>query len=753
MLLTALFYLPLLVGWYTFPDGDFTHHFFPFSLFQHAALRGGVLPVWNPYTYGGHPFLADVQAAVFYPVSNLVLLATLPVEEPALRLYLLQVEAVVHVALAANFCALLVTSLTRSRAAGVVAAVSWAFSGYLAGYPALQLAVLRTAIWLPLILWAVMRAWEARRPLLWWSGAGVALAVAFLAGHPQTFLYVAYALAAWLALLAVVNRGRALGGQQVGGLVWMAVVAAGLSAAQWLPSVEFARLSVRADVSYAFVSGGFPLADSWQLLLPGVLTHYSPLYIGVVGLQLALCALVWAANGRGVPEAIPPVANLTWRTAVAFFAGVALFGLLAAYGGNGPLYPLLYRIAPGWNLFRGQERAAYLVAVGLAVLAGYGVALAPRVQAQWRRRAALWSGAVTVAGVYAFGLLWQLVGHSAIGNGRYLLIAAGTLVAGMAVALIVWLPGWSRRRLLWLAGLAAATLFAANIGLNLDRASPQQKVAVAPEVAAVAQAVGGQAAAEAVPGRVYNEFRVYENYGMRAGVEDVWGSSPLRLARYARLFDAFPLDRMWRLLGVEHVITWRRELFGPSQLLDEFPQAADTTYLHRLPDAGARAWAVDTVQAVDDESAWQMLADHQVDLDGVALVATESRVELPGVTPAPRTVNLTRLAHNRLGVVTQGDAPGFVVIAENWMPGWRVASVECADPAACVPGREPGDLLQPVRANLTLLGVLVPAGEVAFELVYAPNSVRLGLGISGVTLVLLLGGVWMAARARRGAEG
>ena len=24
--------------------------------------------------------------------------------------------------------------------------------------------------------------------------------------------------------------------------------------------------------------------------------------------------------------------------------------------------------------------------------------------------------------------------------------------------------------------------------------------------------------------------RVYEDYGMRAGVEDVWGSSPLRLA-------------------------------------------------------------------------------------------------------------------------------------------------------------------------------------------------------------------------------
>ena len=98
--------------------------------------------------------------------------------------------------------------------------------------------------------------------------------------------------------------------------------------------------------------------------------------------------------------------------------------------------------------------------------------------------------------------------------------------------------------------------------------------------------------ASGLPGRVYNEFRAYEDYGMRAGVEDAWGSSPLRLGRYAALFADFPLDRMWRLLGVEHVLTWRKELFGPTELLGEFPQATDTTYLHRLAALQPRAWLV-----------------------------------------------------------------------------------------------------------------------------------------------------------------
>ena len=33
-LLAVLFYLPILLGLRTFPDGDFTHHFLPFSLFS-----------------------------------------------------------------------------------------------------------------------------------------------------------------------------------------------------------------------------------------------------------------------------------------------------------------------------------------------------------------------------------------------------------------------------------------------------------------------------------------------------------------------------------------------------------------------------------------------------------------------------------------------------------------------------------------------------------------------------------------------
>ena len=346
--LTALFSAPILLGLRTFPDGDFTHHFLPFSLFQQGELLEGRLPLWNPYTYGGHPFLADVQAAVFYPLANLFLALTLPWTDAGLRLYFLQAEAIVQVALAGVFTFLLARRLTGNRWAGVVAGLCFAFSGYLTGYPPVQLAVLRTAIWLPLLLWLLLGAVNEPRRWRWCIGAGVTAAVAFLAGHSQTFLYIVYSAGAWLLLLAAL-RWRSLDGRGrlalLLGMAGSALLAGGLAAAQLLPSIEFAGLSVRADVDYAYVAGGFPLQDAWQLLLPGVLTHYSPLYIGVAGLGLACLGALVAL--RGLPGAQAGAQETpAVRLGAAFFLLLALVALLLSFGENGFLYPHFSRFAP-----------------------------------------------------------------------------------------------------------------------------------------------------------------------------------------------------------------------------------------------------------------------------------------------------------------------------------------------------------------------------------------------------------------------
>ncbi|RLT41299.1 MAG: hypothetical protein DWI57_07185 [Chloroflexi bacterium] len=741
----AFFYAPILLGLATFPDGDFTHHFLPFSLFQQSEwLAGRWLPVWNPYTYGGHPFLADIQAAVFYPVGDLLLLLTLPFTAPAARLYFLQVEAVLHIALAGFFTHLLVQRLTGNRQAAFTAGAFFALSGYLTGYPPLQLAILRTAIWLPLICWLLLRAFDEPTRWRWWVGVAAAWATAFLAGHPQTFLHLSYAVVGWMGWLfwqkfltqrrrgAEAQRGELAGGrwqfairnsQFAIRIVTLFLLTLAFSAVQLLPSLEFTRLSVRASVDYAYVSGGFPAQDLWQMLFPGILTQFSPLFIGLPGLFLALLSFTY----------IRPIHNsqFTIHNSLFFFLLVVL-ALLLSLGNNGFLYPLFYRFAPGWNLFRGQERTAYLVAFGLSVLAGYGMVALPGLSQRLRRLAAGGLVIVVAVGGLLFGLFWQRNGGGALPNREFLGVALFTLLVALATAWLFWQKGWGSWREWALIGLGVAVLFWANGGTNVDAFGPARKTLLSPEVAAVQTALNG--------GRVYNEYRVYEDYGMSIAAEDVWGSSPLRLARYAALFDNFPLDRMWRLLGVDTVLTWRRELPVASELLAEFPQATDTTFLHRLAEANPRAWLVQDWQTIDDVTAISLLADHTFDLDKTALLP-------PGMTPPPDTIipsshrpaiQYIRPAPNRLHITLSNNPGGLLVLSENWLPGWR-AEYPISNPQSPIPV---------LRANLTQLALPIPAGALTLELVYWPDSLTWGLVITASALLLVF--VAFLYRRRRG---
>jgi hypothetical protein len=67
--------------WVPEGGGDNASTLLPFYRFAIEELRGGRLPLWNPYLYTGAPFAANLQAAVFYPVTWL--LAAPPSSSPS----------------------------------------------------------------------------------------------------------------------------------------------------------------------------------------------------------------------------------------------------------------------------------------------------------------------------------------------------------------------------------------------------------------------------------------------------------------------------------------------------------------------------------------------------------------------------------------------------------------------------------------------------------------------------------------------
>jgi hypothetical protein len=239
---------------------------------------------------------------------------------------------------------------------------------------------------------------------------------------------------------------------------------------------------------------------------------------------------------------------------------------------------------------------------------------------------------------------------------------------------------------------------------------------------------------------VHNEQRIPADYGVGLAVEDVWGFSQMRLARYEALFDGFPVARTWRLAGVEYVLTWRDPQRMPeADLLARFPSPDGTTYLYKLGAPNPRAWVASDVQILEDAETLGLLADPSFDLESTALLppdgdgAAGSEL-LHSALPAQRwesEVRLWRLSPNRLGASVRTERGGLLVVSENWMPGWQATRYDSRA------GSGSGEPLAVMRADLTFLGIAVPPGESEIELVYRPASVRHGLLTSGMAMLVL----------------
>ncbi len=759
--LVILFYwrilTPNLADRQSFPPGDFSAQFWAFATFEARELSAGRLPLWNPYTFAGAPFWADVQAAVFYPPSLLTFLLSAPW---GFSLFALEVEAIAHFWLAAVFMYLFLRRATRSRGAAVIGGLTFTFSGYLTGYPSQQLAVLETVIWLPLILFFIHRAYYN-----WTDGthepvlqphlpslllAGLVWGLALLAGHPQSALILAYLSAAYLLFLALAPARTSLNTQHISQVpawnhLWRRLVlpallvlltGLALAAIQFLPAMEYTRLSVRAAGAYEKMAGGFPLTDMIQLLLPGLVSLYSPLYIGVAGFLLA----VWVIFSRSVD-----------RGQVFFWAVVALVTLLISLGGNSFLYAPLYLLAPGFSIFRGQERWAVAAAFSLSVLAGYGFAHLQRARSpgpdQAKTETAPSTARLLAISRYLFflALLLALLSFYGLNDTGWradspfynLLAAAILLTILLALAWLLWrFAARFHPALLAVlaAGLICFDLFTANWQTNLYPELPEWHTRMPAAVAAIKQDAGDSDE----PFRVYNEFRLYDNYGVPFELEDLWGASPLRLLRYDQfLAPPMPIERTWELLNVKYVISWREELYLPSTIIYQEPAGQDTTYVHRLNTVGPRAWLVSQAEIASDAAILEKIADPGFDRWRVALLERGAEQFAAQVNePAGQTAAITSPGPAAYPIAQAGftvnspqsfslqvttPVPALLILSEVAYPGWQ----------ASING-QPAPLL---RADYILRAVPVPPGEHTISFNFRPTSFTAGAAISGLTLL------------------
>ena len=173
----ALF-IPLL-GDRTLFFRDIQPLFMPMKHFLAECWGRGEFPMWNPMLFCGAPFLSDIQAGVFYPLSVFFYLLPMP--------HAFNIFVIAHYIVAV--C--LVYALTRhwgcSRPAACLSASCFSLGGYLVS-SANVLNNLQSAIWLPGIILCFEKGF-GRHALFYRLLAAILLAVQFLGGEPQLVLF------------------------------------------------------------------------------------------------------------------------------------------------------------------------------------------------------------------------------------------------------------------------------------------------------------------------------------------------------------------------------------------------------------------------------------------------------------------------------------------------------------------------------------------------------------------------------------
>jgi hypothetical protein len=285
------------------------------------------------------------------------------------------------------------------------------------------------------------------------------------------------------------------------------------------------------------------------------------------------------------------------------------------------------------------------------------------------------------------------------------------------------LRGW--RLGLLLIPLIVFDLFSLNMGQDLQRARARERFRPPP----VVQFLQGQPG----PFRIWHEDQLPGNYGTVWRLEDTGGISRLRLERYERFLNTLPSDRARSLLNVQYALT-REQALPDGELVAEFSNPEQETYLYRIDGAAPAAYVVYSAQIeANDAAALQRLASPDFDPRQEVILAKSPELALPGVGSA--TVQIVERVPNRLVLEVDTDADGVLVLSEIAYPGWE----------ATVDGRQTPIL----RANTVLRALPLQAGQHSVELVFRPWTVYMGLAISLLTLIVVLIAVPVLLRSEK----
>ena len=763
VLCAMVFAYPALAGNFLVnPNSDQYIAGFAFRNFGAEMLRStGAIPLWNPYLFGGMPYVAAMHGDIFYPTFLLRLLLGTDTG--------MTWSLILHVILAACFTYGFLRAWGFGFAASLLGGLVYAFGGNLAGQvsPGHDGKMYVSAMF-PLLCWLLLRGIRDGRAGAWGLLA-IVVGLSVLSPHPQLLQYSLLGSGAFALLLAFglgdESPPRPIAVRRLALAFGAVVLGMMMGAIQYLPVREYVSWSPRAGGV-----GGWETATSYSLPLEEMINFYLPTFSGILdkywgrnGIHLH-SEYIGAAALMLVGLGLARVPELRRRRWVFFWSGAFIITLLWALGGSTPFYNIVYAIVPGTKFFRAPSTMLFLVSFTLAMLAAAGVERI-RLREVSMRRVYVLAGLAAFVGLLAITGAFSNLASTMVGPERYealgdpgatrldgirtLFFALATLGIAIAVmrgrvktrwlapllALVVFVDLWTILRHYWMFMPPAATTFASDATVDaIKRDSVPGRVLTLPVSRDYAH---------------HDPMLLGDGY-MAHGIRIVGGYHGNELGRFTQLGDRAggyqitSSPAFARLYNIRYILA-NGELQDIPKIAGPLKTSAGTTVnLYRYPTDNPPAWVATTIVKAPDEQIMPTVLDPRFDPKTVALFDTGSKVTGQTISalppPATVTASVPKFEPGAIDVSLDAPAPAgsALIVSENFYPGWK-ATVD-GKPAVVD------------RADFTLIGVPLTAGARRIELRYDSPPYHTGKIVTLIAIALAI--AWsvigyLAERKRR----
>lgn len=712
-----------------FQYGDVIHQLYPWKTFTIESFKNLSIPLWNPYNFSGHPFLADIQSAVFQPLNLLYLILSQPVA------WGLSIALQPFIALIGTY--LFIKKIGLNKESAILSSVAYAFSLYMSTFLEYNTMGHVIAV-LPVTLYAIelILLKHKSKGILIFS---LSIAYAIFAGHIQ----LAGFNIIFAAIYSLFRLSSAKDKLKHSLLLFSTFIISLLIASiQLLPTLELLSLAARMNQNYQFLieklliqpfqsvlffspdffgnpaTGNYRIPDSY----PG-----NSIYIGFATIILAISSLVLIKKNAFIK----------------FFVFMSCLFILLFF--RNPLSETFFKINIPFFSTGSPTNAIYLLSFSLSVLAGFGI-------------------------------------ENLKSKNKLLIVLTMFIIFYLGLNSFIFKDLVNIKNLIFslLLSLALLTILIIN---SLNKVKHSFIISIFIIITIIDLFFYFQKFNSFVPKEIiFPDTKIFSYIKQNSGINRIWGYKDASLepnfnTQY-RIFSAEGTDPLYpksygELIKATYkgkinvdfsnqtrsdAVVSQHNIGFTNPFRNKILQLTGTKYILDIKNSTPDNFPIDEYNIIYEEELWRVLRDSKAadriffakkidyysssedfakkffnstfNTQQDILVENNSYPKnyLNNVDKNPK-FNLIQYSPNQIVIKTQSNTNQILFISDTYYPGWK----------AMIDNQE----AQIIKTNLTFRSVAIPKGEHILKMTYYPNSFKNGLyltilGFAGLLILCIL---------------